>query len=78
MKFKKKFIKVLKSPLGKIILEALRWGVLAFVSMVVTKLLVLIPSIEATPSIEVLTIALRFIDAALHKSGWALKGITRF
>jgi len=64
----------LESPLGKAVLEALRWGALA----VVSKLLLLLPALEQTTDIVTLTAILRFIDAVLHKSGVAEKGLVRF
>lgn len=71
--------KILDSPLGKIVLEALRWSVLGAVSLFVSKLVELLPSIQLDPNfVIVLTAILRFIDAALHKSGAVEKGITRF
>lgn len=59
-------------------LEALRWAVLGAVSLFITKLLELVPTLEQTPSIELMTMVLRFADAALHKSGVAEKGVVRF
>jgi hypothetical protein len=70
---------ILETPIGKMVLEALRWAVLAFASTLITKLLELVPNAEIDSNLTVyLTIFLRFIDAALHKSGVAEKGITRF
>jgi hypothetical protein len=67
------------TPTGKVVVEALRWAVLAFVSALVTKLLELIPNANIDSNLSVyLTIFLRFVDAALHKSGVAEKGIVRF
>lgn len=68
----------LNTPIGKIVTEALRWGLLALLATVISKLLVLVPTIEQTPSIEALLMVLRFADAVLHKTGLAEKGITRF
>lgn len=73
-KLLKKIKVFIESPLGKVILEAGRWGILAALS----KILLLLPQIEQTTNIETLTIILRFIDASLHKSGIAEKGIVRF
>ena len=70
----KEFKKWLESPLGKAVLEALRWGICA----VVSRLLLLLPQLNQTTDVATLTIILRFVDAALHKSGVAEKGILRF
>ena len=76
---KKKLTAFFKGPFGKGLLEALRWGVLAFVSVVVTELLKLVPTLEADSVWAVYgTLALRFLDATLHKTGVAEKGLTRF
>lgn len=72
----KKFI---ESKLGKMIIEILRWGVLAFASTVITKSLEFIPGLNLDQNTELyLTMTLRFVDSLLHKSGVAEKGITRF
>lgn len=68
----------MNTPLGQIFIEALRWAVMGAISILVTQLLVLLPGIQQTPNVMMLTLILRFIDAALHKSGYAEKGITRF
>lgn len=80
IKMKKRIVRFLGKPLGKMILEILRWGVFAFVSTIVAKGIELLPSVEGVdPSLIIyLTMALRFIDSLLHKSGWAEKGISRF
>ena len=62
------------SPLGLALREALRWGVLA----VISHLLLLLPQLNQSFDIVTLTAVLRFIDAALHKSGIAERGIVRF
>ena len=72
-------VKRLDSPAGKVVVEALRWGLLAFVSTVVQYLLENVGGMELDPAFVVLlTAALRFADSALHKSGVAVKGIVRF
>ena len=69
----------MNEKLKKFLLEALRWGVLAFVSAVLKFALENIGSLELAPNFVLLiTAALRFADAGLHKSGVAEKGITRF
>lgn len=70
--------KILETPLGKLVLEALRWGVLALVATAVQQLLTTLPTLEQTPSTETLLIVLRVTDALLHKTGVAEKGIVRF
>ena len=66
------------SILKPILVEGARWAILiavgAFVKFLVEALLV----VEQTPGIAIFGIILRFIDAGLHKSGIAVKGITRF
>ncbi len=76
----KRALKVyLDTPIGKMIVEALRWSVLAFFSTLVTKMIELVPGSDVDPQLAVyLTLFLRFLDAALHKSGVAEKGLTRF
>lgn len=67
------------NPLGKAVLESLRWGLMAFVAVVVKTLLNEIPQLELDPSFTILlTASLRFADAILHKSGVAQKGLVRF
>lgn len=74
-----KKLNFVKSKLGKLLLEALRWAVLAFVSLVVMKLLELLPGAELSPEVTLLlTAALRLVDKLLHESGVAEKGLTRF
>ena len=71
--------KLIDSPLGKLVLESLRWGLLAGFSAVVQYLLENVGGMELDPAFVVLlTAALRFADSALHKSGVAVKGIVRF
>jgi hypothetical protein len=63
----------------KFLLEALRWGVLGFVSSVINFALENVAGLELDPSFTLLlTSTLRFVDAGLHKSGVAEKGILRF
>lgn len=69
----------MKEKLKKFLLEALRWGVFGFTSAVIQFTLENIGGLELDPSfVLVLTSALRFVDAALHKSGVAEKGLARF
>lgn len=70
-------VKFVESPLGKVILEALRWGVLAFVSVVIDYVLKNVGGLDQTTNIVMLTAVLRFIDSILHKSV-AEKGLVRF
>ena len=71
--------KFLESPLGKGVLEAGRWALLAFVSTFVTRALDLVPGLELDPALAFkLTAFLRFADLLLHKSGVAEKGLVRF
>ena len=68
-----------REKLVKLVLEALRWGVLALASVVVTYLIENLGGLELNSGFEfVLLSALRFADSALHKTGVAEKGITRF
>ena len=73
-----KLFELFDSPMGKMSLEVLRWGIFAFVATVIDRSSVLLGTVEQTPSVETMTIILRFADAVLHKSGVAIKGITRF
>lgn len=73
MKDIKKFF---KSPLGKVILEALRWGVFSFFAAVISRLSALVPGLEGQVDVVKLTAALRFLDLILHKSEFAIKGIS--
>lgn len=73
------FVDFWNEPIGKLIKEALRWAVLGAVSIFVTRLLELIPNSGIDPDVTLwLTIILKFIDGALHKTGVAQKGLTRF
>lgn len=72
-----KKVKFVESPLGKVILEALRWGVLAFVSVVIDYILKNVGGVDQTTNVVMLTAVLRFIDSILHKSV-AEKGLVRF
>lgn len=74
----RKIMSFSETPLGRVVLESLRWAVLAFISVLVSQLLVLLPGIEQTPSIVALTLVLRYVDSMLHKSTVAEKGIVRF
>jgi hypothetical protein len=77
--FKKTFSKFLESKVGKLVLEAARWAVLGAVSIFIDKAIELVPGANLDPNFSLyLLAALRFIDAALHKSGVAEKGLTRF
>ncbi len=68
-----------QGPLGKVILEALRWAVLGALSLFIQKVLELIPGANLDPNFAFyLTAGLRFVDGLLHKSGVAQKGLTRF
>ena len=72
-------VKLLDKPAGKVVLEALRWGLLAFLAAVVQYLLENIGGMELDPAFVILlTAVLRFVDSALHKSGVATYGLTRF
>ena len=68
----------LDSKLGQVALEALRWGLFVGVAAVVSKALELLAGVEQSSSVVLLTFALRFADSALHKSGIAEKGLSRF
>jgi hypothetical protein len=71
--------KFLESPLGKLLLEAGRWAVLGAVSIFITKVLELVPSLELAGDFEVRLVAfLRFADLLVHKSGIVKKGILPF
>ena len=72
-------LKFLDSPLGKLVVESLRWGVLAFATAVVGFLLENLGGLNLDPTFYLLLTAwLRFADSALHKTGVAEKGLTRF
>ena len=69
----------MNEKLKNFLLEAGRWGVLAFASAVVSFALANLTELELNPSfILILTAVLRFVDAELHKTGVAEKGLTRF
>ena len=63
----------------KFLIEALRWGVFVFVSGVLQFIIENLGGLELDPNfVIILTSVLRFVDAGLHKSGIAVKGIARF
>ena len=73
------------SPLGKGLTEILRWGASALVSQlliilseILSRVLTFLPTLEQTIGIVVLTMLVRALDAILHKSGIAERGIVRF
>ena len=69
----------MKEKYVKFLTEGLRWVVLAAVSALVQFILNNIAFLELDANfVVILTAVLRFIDAALHKSGIAEKGIVRF
>ena len=69
----------MNDKLKNFLLEAARWGLLAFVSAVIQFALETLGGLELDPTfVLLLTSGLRFADAALHKSGVAEKGLVRF
>lgn len=69
----------MNDKLKNFLLEAGRWGLLALVSAVIDFVLTNVASLELSPNfVLILTAVLRFVDAELHKTGVAEKGLTRF
>ena len=71
--------KFFETPFGKGLLTILRNAVIVVLGFVVSELINLIPGIEMNETAKVVVIALlKLIDEGLHKTGIAVKGITRF
>ncbi len=70
---------MMNEKLKKFLLEALRWGLFGFVSAVLKFAIENLGGLELDPGfVLIITSALRFADAGLHKSGIAVKGLSRF
>ncbi|MCK9371246.1 hypothetical protein M0R04_15140 [Candidatus Dojkabacteria bacterium] len=74
----KKLTEFFNTKYGKIALEAFRWGLFVGLSAIISKALELLAGIPQDNNVILFTFILRFLDAILHKSGIAEKGISRF
>lgn len=74
----KKIEKFYNSKLGQSIAELLRWVLFGAIGLIVDGLIVIFTEQPTSNLSFFILFGLRFVDAILHKSGLAEKGISRF
>lgn len=74
----KKIEKFYNSKLGQSIAELLRWVLFGAIGLIVDGLIIIFTEQPTSNLSFFILFGLRFVDAILHKSGLAEKGISRF